>query len=77
LLPFNLDDDLFFSVPVKSLTTANGITRPETSMSASANEKRNQLVRFCRRRSVAIARQTSKLPITPTMEKNERSSAGQ
>jgi hypothetical protein len=46
-------------------------------MSASANEKRNQFVRLCRRRSVAIARQTSKFPTTPTMEKNERNNAGQ
>lgn len=67
----------FFSVPVKSLRTASGITRLETSISANANEKRNQFVRFCKRRSVKIARQTSKLPITPTMEKDERSNAGQ
>jgi hypothetical protein len=67
---------LFF-LPVNSLTTANGMTMPEMSMSASANEKRNQFVRFCKRRSVAIARQTSKLPKIPIIEKNERSNAGQ
>lgn len=66
-----------FSVPVTSLTIAKGITRPETSKSASAKEKRNQLVRFCNRRSVAIARQTNRFPKTPIMEKNDRKRAGQ
>ena len=69
--------EILFYVPVTSLTTARGITRPDTSRSASAKEKRNQLVRFCNRRSVAMARQTNRFPKTPIMEKNERKSAGQ
>ncbi len=66
-----------FCIPVNSLTIANGITTPETIISASANEERNQFVRLCKRRSVPIARQTNKFPIIPIIEKNIKNNAGQ